>query len=683
MSTERLLVGLSDADPETRRRAVLAAAHESGEELPALLMRALGDPDWRVRKEAVQLAIARAEGLALIEELVAAICQGENVGLRNAALDVLETLGPVAAPALIAALPGVPEHARKFVVEALGESGGADVVAELEKAALSDDVNVAGEAIEALAHIQGKAAERVIRSRLRAPDAFLRLASLDALNRRDAVLSWSELEPLIEDRLLRRVTLSALGRTGSPRALDPLFAALEESTVHVVAAAAVALVRLIGHGGGVAELAAPRLEGLSERARAWLRGLLSAGSDADSRRAATQLLLRARDAEALGLVVAELSREAPTVEVVEALRAWGVASVEPLLALLPRLELPQERAIALELAADLALIEPEPAPSLLQRARGALQRALSDTDSLVVSAALRCFAQWAAPEDASALLAHALSTDSQLARTAARALEALAQRAPDAVDRALAGVNLDGPHGAVLSPVVATLGGSRALDLLQVLMSVDDRETRRAALLGLGRVGGERAAGLVALALVDEDSEVQVMAAQVLGPIRDEHGQAAGVSALINAAVSEFAHVRAAAARALGQTNSPRAKDALIELLRDSDAGVATAAVEGLGQLNPDALASSLHDALAHADTEVVKAALRALSGCFDPAAPAELTTALRHPAWDVRKLAAELLGQLRVGHARRDLKEILGQETDDLVRAALTQALQEIEGRT
>ena len=139
MSSERLSVGLADQDPEARRRAVLASAEDLDPNLGAVLLGALGDSDWRVRKEAVHVAIARAQELGMIDPLVQAICQGENVGLRNAALDVLETLGKAAAPALIAALPDVPEHARKFVVEALGESGGLEVVEELAKAAVSDD----------------------------------------------------------------------------------------------------------------------------------------------------------------------------------------------------------------------------------------------------------------------------------------------------------------------------------------------------------------------------------------------------------------------------------------------------------------------------------------------------------------------------------------------------------------
>ena len=88
-----------------------------------------------------------------------ALCQGDNVGLRNAALDVLGGARRRGGACAHRALPTAPENARKFVVEALGEAGGPLVVFELEQAALSSDVNLAGEAIEALARIGGPEAE--------------------------------------------------------------------------------------------------------------------------------------------------------------------------------------------------------------------------------------------------------------------------------------------------------------------------------------------------------------------------------------------------------------------------------------------------------------------------------------------------------------------------------------------
>jgi len=678
MSMERLREALGDADPEVRRRAVLHCAAEPSLDVATLLLSALGDDDWRVRKEAAHVAKTRAVDLKLIEPLVQSICQGENVGLRNAALDVLEALGPSAAPALIAALPFVPEHARKFVVEALGESGGVHVVRELSRAAASEDPNEAGEAIEALARIGGPEAERVMRSRLTASDPFLRMAALDALNRVHAVIPWGELEPLLHDRLLRRVAISALGRTGRVEALDPLFLALEESTVHVVGAAAVAIARLISQSHDAAQAALPRLGRMDDRARAWLRVVLTSSADAEARRAAAELLAWAKDVEALSALVLHLAGDAPSSQALSALRAWGREAVEPMLALIPMLQSPQERAVAIELTADLALVAESLDPGPRERVRATLRRSLSDPEHVVVTAAARCLAQWADEGDAALLVGHALSSDLSVARACARALEALAKRAPEAVEKALSSTALSGPQGGALAPVVAAVGGPHALDRLQRLLSGDDPAVRRSALLGFGRLGGRRASDFVALALADEDTEVQVIAAQVLGRIRDEDGGSPGEGELLLALNSELSQVRQAAARALGQTGSPRAVDPLRELLLSEDIGVAMAAVEALGQLKPGELSGILSGALRHADREVVKAALRGLSESHDPAGVEPIIEALRHPAWDVRKLAAELIGELSSVRGVPALRAQLAEESDDLARETIEMVLRD-----
>ncbi|HJK93804.1 MAG TPA: HEAT repeat domain-containing protein, partial [Polyangiaceae bacterium LLY-WYZ-15_(1-7)] len=85
------------SDPvERRRRRVreLAGARLDDERRDALL-EGLADPDWRVRAEAVQSVIrcAPEERDPLLPRLVDALAQGENVGLRNAALEALGRLG--------------------------------------------------------------------------------------------------------------------------------------------------------------------------------------------------------------------------------------------------------------------------------------------------------------------------------------------------------------------------------------------------------------------------------------------------------------------------------------------------------------------------------------------------------------------------------------------------------------
>jgi HEAT repeat protein len=684
MNLERWDRELSDADAEVRRRAVLHAAQESsGEPLAALLMRALGDEDWRVRKEAAQVAVRLAAELPIVDRLVAALCQGENVGLRNAALDVLEELGERAAPALIAALPTAPEHARKFVIEALGEAGGPLVVFELKQAAWSEDVNLAGEAIEALARIGGPEAESVIRSRLDAKDPFLRLAALEALNRCEAHLDWNDLSPLIEDRMLRRVVIGALGRTGRVEAVDPLLHALEDPASQIAAAAAVSLARLLRDSPAIRERVLMRLRELTPSARAAIASLFGA-HDAELRRAAGELLALAQDEQALGPIVTQLTIGAASPETLDALRDWGLAAVAPLLTITASQDIPEERAVALELAADLGRMrEARDSEAQREEVRAAIARrlraALHDHEPAVVAAAARSIGPFADAVDARPLVDCSLSTDGEVARAAAKALESLAGKARDAVQQALNEVEVESTQAAALASVLALLGGAEALDRLRGLLSSDDGHVRRAALHALGRIGGARAAELVALSLADEDNEVQVAAAQVLGRLRDEQGGVPGFSELLLAARSEHAEVRAAVARALGHTGLPLAVEPLCELSRDEDSGVAIAAVDALGQLASDSLGDLLKDALLHVDREVVKSALRALAGAADPSASSELVSALAHDAWDVRQVAAELLGELRATEAQPALAAQLARETDDLARMALLEALRSL----
>lgn len=685
MSDDRYSKALLDPDAEVRRRAVVrAASDEGGPALAALLLRALGDEDWRVRKESAHAAIHRAEELSMMESLVHAICQGENVGLRNAALDVLEELGERAAPALIAALPTAPEHARKFLIEALGEAGGPLVIYELKQAVASDDVNLAGEAIEALARIGGPEAESAIRERLSAPDPFLRLAALEALNRRDAVVGWDELAPLLEDRMLRRVALAALGRTGRAEALVPLFAGLEDPALHTVGAAAVSLVRLLRQGGAILERAEPRLSALGARARSGLTTLLGGASEIELRRAAAELLALARDDRALPQIVAQLTADAGAPETLDALRRWGDEAVRPLLLLSARLETADERAVALELASDLAAVSDAPTRPLRVLVRAALRDALHDHEPVVVAAAARSLASYADAGDVDVLVQCALSAHPDVARAAAQALESLVATERDAVERAIREVEVERTQGAALASVLAMLGGPEALDRLRVLLASDDAHVRRAALHALGRIGGMRAAELVAFALADEDSEVQVAAAHVLGRLRDEHGGVPGASELLQAVSSEHAHVRAAVARALGATGLALAIEPLRELISDPDSGVALAAVEALGRLPEAALGSCLREALVHPDREVVKTALRALArpspaGALDAGVADQLIAALSHDAWDVRQLAAELIGELRIVSAQPALAAQLARETDDLARGTLSDALRSL----
>ena len=659
-------------DPEERRRATSALPSAPDGERGALLIRALGDVDWRVRKEGARVAASVAEDWGLLPELVDGLCQGENVGLRNSALEVLERLGPRAANALLVALPRVPEPARKFVVAALGFAGGAGVekLAELSRDA---EPNTAQAAIEALARVGGDRAEEALRGHLEAEDPVQRLAALEGLERLQAQVSLDALAPLLGDRLVRRLALRILGYSEEPGAAATLLGALEDGGAASLEAT-VALGRLLTRGGPAAREMAKLAEGLSEPVRKHLRTVAQSGRD-EARRAATWVLLLARDEQSLG-AAAELAADdrLPPVAL-DVIRRWGGSAIRPLVDASSELS-PRGRAIALQMASDLAA-RAEPAPDVLRSLRAALRALLSSDEATVVAAGAEALGRWAEPEDAKLLLRAARAFPEQVARAAGRALERLASSAPDAVEAELSSVPLDGQLGAALLPAVAALGGQSATDLLQATLNADDPRARRAAVMALPRLGGERAVELAGFALADEDVDVQVAAVTVLAQLSKSGGDL-GVAPLRLALRASFEPVIAAAARALGQIRDRASIATMRELVSEGRPGVAVAAMEALRVMEDPALDDLLVEALGQEDEELVKEALRAIAQSEAPRREARIALALEHSAWDVRQLAASLLGQLGTDEARASLTKRRGREGDKGVRESIDSALDE-----
>src|SRR5690606_5975390 len=117
------------------------------------LLLALGDPDWRVRKEAVSVARRAAPSPAVLRGLVEAIGPGSNVGLRNAAVEALPAFGADAVDALAVALPNLDQDSRKLATEALANCEHPTAFLILQDLTRDADVNVRATAVEAIARI--------------------------------------------------------------------------------------------------------------------------------------------------------------------------------------------------------------------------------------------------------------------------------------------------------------------------------------------------------------------------------------------------------------------------------------------------------------------------------------------------------------------------------------------------
>ncbi len=669
-----------DGDDVERRRAVVDALHAhwtaADDDARAVLLRALGDPEWRVRRDALQLALEWTTGPGgreLERSLVDGVAQGENVGLRNAALEVLATRGAAVRELVEAAISraGTAPEA-KFFVEVLGASHDPEAVGVLVPLVDSDDANLSAAAVGALAQLGGEKAVAALRGALETSDPFRKMAALDGLAQLGANVPFEVLAPLVDDRFIRRAAVPLLGRSGEPAAAELLADMLRSSgSLATVERVAEALVQL---GGAIGDdVLAERLDGTESS----LRRLATEGEPA-GRRAAAHLLAIRQDEASLSEIVAFAAADEVLPQTIRALQRWGVAAVPSLLAVADS-AVGAQRACALELAGGLAAEAPDSADETLVRA---LRDAARGTEPGLRKVALRAFAPFATEADLPWLI-EAAAEDAGTAGAAVVVLEALAERAPDATRARLRELTFDGPH-ACLAPVAARLIGEPLLDDLQAGLSSQEPAHRAASVRALGEIPLPRAAEMVAFALIDEDALVRETAARVLASIRDADGEPLGVEPLVAALGSEDDALRATAATALGDMGSDGTDEvvpALLSAARGSGPLTVAAALGALEQLAPSTLQELVDDALADPQPAVAERALGIAVSLGGDAIVRRLSEALAHPVWHVRVAAARWLGERREESAREALVARLAAEDDVSVRAAIEDALEPAEG--
>jgi len=677
-------VSLDAEDPEERRQAAAALRDVDPEQAAPGVMQALGDGDWRVRKEAVLVAAALSPAPAVLRALVFALGPSENVGLRNAAVEALASFGPDAVDAVAATLASLDADGRKLAAEALSRTAQATAVPVLRTLLRDPDVNVAVAAVEALSELGAARAEEVeliLRASLDAQSGFVRLAALDGLGKLGVVLPWERLDRLRSDPLVAPAILAAMGRSGDERAAPHLVEALARGNGGTLLEALRAVVALARTGTAQLRAVQGAAAVLGPDQRRRLLALVDEPADGDAPLVALLALGALGLPEAPARVILALDEEALEGAAEEALEWLGSRAVTGVLEHARRSE-PPKRAAAIEIAVRLS--EDENAPLV----RSAALSALEDTAPEVVRAAFGALAVVGDGADLSAVAAALLRFPTgSIRRAGESALAVLAARfaepARDLAQRAQPG----SPETAIAAVVIRVLGppvrGSLAEDVafLAAALRSATPNVRRASLEALGAIGGALALEPISLALYDEELDVRLTAVRALGRLRSAEGEVLGLPQLIVLVESSAdPEVVLRALLSLGETADNRALPILRPLVRSGDPKASVVAIEALGAFPESRRFDALIDGLSHPAVEVVKAALRALGECSDARVLLHFGVALDHEAWDVRRLAADLLGRCG-GAVAAPLRARLGVEEDPLVREAIARALERVAG--
>lgn len=680
MSQERdLKAALGSTDPEERRQAVARIAElPPGSRVGPLLL-ALGDDDWRVRKEAIGLTSELGPEPELLSALVDVFEPGDNVGLRNAAVEALGAFGQFAVEALAPRVGKLDADGKKLSIEALGRSGEGSALEVLAPLVRDADPNVrvaAFEAIGAIGAARADQARALLLAGLGAAHPLEKLAAAEALATLGGGLPFARVEPWLGDPLLGQVALSLAAQSGDVKAAAPLVAAvLKGGDDNAICA----LSDYVGTSEAARRAALAELGAAGARAEevllSWLR---ERDGDVESVRATLAVVGALGVAAGAELAVSWLSDPRCYAEADQALFVLGAAAVPALLRGARAGDNETE-------SACLDLLGRLPAEVVGAEEQRTLSAALSSSAPDVVRAALGALMRVGSPDCMAELVR--LLGDATLVSLIEPAIVAISQRHPQ---RALSFVQLSASEGALAHAAALVIGALAqrgrlgSLDqseltafLVRVLNSTSHAE-RRAALSALAALGSGEALEPVRFALADEEQSVRLEAARTLGRLKGRDLSAVGVPALLEVvAEAGDSVVVLAALRALGESSDPRALGVLGPLVRSSDARVAVTAVEALSRHADARRLSSLFDGLHHAEPEVVKAAMLAIAAEPDPRVVVHLGACLDQPAWDVRRLAADLLGRAPSEASAALLKARLAVEVDPMVKDALSRALE------
>jgi len=675
---------LGSADPEVRRRATAAIADVSSREAGDLMLRALGDSDWRVRKEASSVAAALGPVDVLLDKLTTALFPGDNVGLRNAVVETLAAYGRSAIPAVTRVLDRLDADGKKLAAEVLGRAHDPMALPALESLYTDADPNVRTAALEAVADIGTlalDAASRMLLGALDAEDTHLRLAALEGLNRLGIVVPWEKLRPLTGHRILGRAALAAASRAGRIEAAEALALALEHENPAMFRLALVGLAELaLGTEALVGHWRENGLR-LGNRARErLLEAMAPESEDIEGRRAALVVAAVVNEPAGVDLAIDALVDDGVAREADAALRIFGATAMPRVLARVGN-GAPELRAAAIGRLVDLVDTGSE------ENVRLALRGALADASSDVASAALAALGAVGQPEDIPPVFAVVAEKRLGCLAAAQSALAVLARRYPEDARLTASVARRDQSSQIATSIVIGALKGevlgSIADDVayLTGALSSADRETRLTAIEAVGEVASHLGMDAVQFALADEEREIQLSAVRALGRLRSADGRAAGADRLVElVGESNDPELTAMAARALGEAADPRARMSLHPLALSKSPLVAVAAVETLGKLDDPERIEPLLEAARHPNSEVVKAALLALESVRDTRALEQLGLALTHEAWDVRRLAADCVGRFGGRDAAWLLRDRMLGEGEPLVREAISRALSAIE---
>ena len=665
-----------DQNSDVRQKCARILMERSDAESLNLLVQLAGDPDWRVRKAAIE-GLEANPSEDVVKALIPALYDQANAGRRNAAADALRAIESRALPYLLFELNRVTEPDSKIAIryrarrhpgrrERRGARGlpeprgrqrrfGRDRVSRQAQPPRSDprpDRDPFGR--QPLAPLPrdrdpwpaegggGTPGDRGLRSQCGAQES-------DSRGRAGSIGGFGSI-----DLLASRLTSSSM----PDFPLLQAFVAVDE---------------------------APRPRIVAERERAYLRRKFRENAPPG---AAAAIALAVRKTEradrkgnllrALGWIAAPESVPALLAalgsEVSDAaeraLADFGAASDPALLSLLSPSADEQKAEIALK------LLSTRPEPGMLFPVLGLLEH-----DSPAVRRrAVELLSKIADARAMDYLIAHLGDSDLGVDNAAVDALAALARRHPDLRDplqrrAARAAAGRDPLTRANALSLLFEIGSEEFRSRVSTASKDEDSVVRARAVTLAARSLDVSLAPLFDHALADENALVRQAAVVAIAATPYPSSRREAILASLQ---DDDLWVRAAACRGLGAMGGPEDAERLAEISEKGEAPERIAALEALGRIGETAW-GSISRSLEDPDAEIRQAALAAVAETPTAEADRELDRRAADPDWRLRATALEAFGRRARADRRPILHERLLSDPDDLVARAAFDALERI----
>lgn len=654
---QEIIEQLSSGNIDIRRAAVEKMRGMKNEACIPVLLSAMGDESWRVRKTAVDMLFDDYAIEQYIHGLIQLLYIDDNAGARNSAIEALNRLGRKATPFLIEAFNTPNRDVRKFIIDVLGEQMDPRSLSLMLNAIKDEDENVSATAVEQLGRRGEISVVDALIDILNSGELWTAYPAADALGRIGNKKAVPYLTDALQKKPLREPVLKALSHFAEPSTLQQIIPLLNDSSRNIQEETLKTIEKYY-HNGVSADLITTEMKRILGDQVLDLM-ITFAWSNKKEVRISAILLLGLMKDEAAFTPLLDISHEEEFADdVKKALIFIGKNKPAALLSLF-NTDNPQRKRFICEVAEQIA------SPEYFD----ILEKMLSDEDGHVRSIAAVGISRL---RDMSIL--------AKLKKLLVDSYEDVQEAAVEALFNLKEGLQTDElmmmlkDNNPSLRKNAARLLGKMeitlAIEALGFALKDDNVSVRKAVIEALSSIGTADAVRYLRYALTDENPDIRIAAALSLGAI----GGSDTMESLTILATDPDDAVRVAAAKALGMLGDSGAVKTLLTLLHDSNGFVVTTAIEALSFIGGEDAKYSIINMLDSDDIEVRRTAVKSLE-VFE-GVDQKLVPFLKDPDWATRIAAVRVLGANLSEGVRDELERHLDTEEDPTVIKAVEEIL-------